>query len=206
MRAFGIFSPYEPKCKTDTDIRPRTVAITPTKSRSLEFEYVRRVCQDFTLLGLKTMTEARVDKTTPFRFLYMSGAAAERDLTKTPRFMPEYSKMRVRMVRTPLAYKINNITQGETENKVLGYASEHQISASVAKPGLITAPGKYLQGAFASVMSMVGVVPNISIVELAAALVDQAVNGFEKDPLENGDMTRIGRRVLSAEGSGSGGI
>lgn len=31
----------------------------------------------------------------PFRFLYMSGAAAERDSTKTPKFMPEYSLMRV---------------------------------------------------------------------------------------------------------------
>src|ERR1700761_770401 len=73
----------------------RTVAITPTKSRSMDFEIVRRVCHDYTLVGLRAMVEARKETTTPFRFLYMSGSAAERDPTKTPRFMPQYSSMRV---------------------------------------------------------------------------------------------------------------
>ena len=36
----------------------------------------------------------------PFRFMYMSGTAAERDQTKTPSFMPQYSLMRVSTVYT----------------------------------------------------------------------------------------------------------
>jgi hypothetical protein len=49
-------------------------------------------------------------------------------------------------------------------------------------------------------MSSVGIVPNISVVEVAAAILDQVVNGFEKDPLMNDDLARIGKGVLDAAG------
>lgn len=75
----------------------RTVAVTPRKSKTMDFEDVRRICQDYTLIGLRAMFEARTNNTTPFRFLYASGVAAERDQTKTPTFMPQYSLMRVRI-------------------------------------------------------------------------------------------------------------
>jgi hypothetical protein len=71
----------------------RTVAITPSKSAMYEFDEVRRICQTCTLVGLQTMYDAKPAK--PFRFIYLSGVAAERDQTKTPSFKPEYSKMRV---------------------------------------------------------------------------------------------------------------
>jgi len=61
----------------------------------MDFEDVRRICHDYTLVGLKAMAEARGKATTPFRFMYVSGVAAERDQTKTPSFMPPYSLMRV---------------------------------------------------------------------------------------------------------------
>jgi len=163
----------------DADACIWTVAITPSKSRAIEFEKVRRVCQDYTLIGLKTIVEERKSSTTPFRFLYMSGVAAERDPTKTPTFMAQYSLMR-----------------GETENKVLAFSIEHEVQASVAKPGLITTPGKILHGAFASAMNFAGIVPNISVNEVAAAMLDQILNGFEKDPLMNDDLARIGKAVL----------
>lgn len=44
------------------------------------------------------MTESRSkdgEDISPFRFLYMSGAAAERDQAKKPDWMPEYAWMRV---------------------------------------------------------------------------------------------------------------
>jgi hypothetical protein len=75
------------------------VAVTPSKSKSLEFAQVKRICQDYTLVGLKAMVEAREKSGTasnkPFRFMYVSGSAAERDQTKTPGWMAEYSLMRV---------------------------------------------------------------------------------------------------------------
>ena len=82
-----------------------TVAITPSKSSAYPFDEVRRICQTITLAGLRAMHAARgtaTSKTTPFRFMYMSGIAAERDQTKSPRFKPEYSLMRVSCVLAAL--------------------------------------------------------------------------------------------------------
>lgn len=57
---------------------------------------VKRVCHDYTIAGLEAIFEGRgTDKSTPLRFLYMSGVAAERDQSKTPTFMAKYSLMRV---------------------------------------------------------------------------------------------------------------
>lgn len=43
----------------------------------------------------------------PFRFLYMSGMAAERDQAKKPDWMPEYALMRV----STLLLCIHNVTR-----------------------------------------------------------------------------------------------
>lgn len=39
--------------------------------------------------------------------------------------------------------------------------------------------------------------PNIELHDIAAALLDQAVNGFQKNTLSNDDMVNIGQRVLA---------
>lgn len=69
------------------------MAITPTKSKMYDFKDVVRICQAGTIEALKAMYEAGVSK--PFRFLYMAGMGTERDQTKTPDWMPQYSLMRV---------------------------------------------------------------------------------------------------------------
>lgn len=38
--------------------------------------------------------------------------------------------------------------------------------------------------------------PSVTVTEFSAAMIDQVVNGFEKEPLMNEDLVRIGRRVL----------
>jgi hypothetical protein len=38
--------------------------------------------------------------------------------------------------------------------------------------------------------------PRISVGEVAAAMLDQVVKGFEKEPLHNDDLARIGAGVL----------
>jgi hypothetical protein len=74
----------------------RTLAITPTKSRSVPWDEVVKVCHDYTMAGLQAICEARGSaKSSPLRFLYMSGMAAERDQTKPPKFMPKYCLLRV---------------------------------------------------------------------------------------------------------------
>ncbi|KAI3328122.1 NAD(P)-binding protein [Xylariaceae sp. AK1471] len=157
-----------------------TVAITPSKSKAFDFEEVKRICQTSTIAGLRAMHEA--GPATPFRFLYMSGAAAERDPTKTSKFMPEYSSMR-----------------GETENQVLALAKElGGIEAAAAKPGYITAPGDIARFAMGTMVRVVAGIPPISVTDLAAAMLDQVAKGFEKEPLMPDDLIRIAGTIPKA--------
>ncbi|MCJ1392090.1 hypothetical protein MMC18_004957 [Xylographa bjoerkii] len=131
-----------------------TVAITPIKSRGIDFEEIRRVCYEYTLAGLQAMFKAHNDGESKggssFRFLYMSGAGSERDQSKTPRFMPQYDLMR---------------GDGESGATILSYTM---------------------------------FVPKIDVRDISAAMLHQVIHGFEKEPLENNDLVRIGRQALKA--------
>lgn len=73
----------------------RTVAVTPAKTKGMTPEDVRKACHDYTLAGLQTIWSS--EPLRPFRFLYMSGAVAERNQSKQlPWVMAEYRLMRVR--------------------------------------------------------------------------------------------------------------
>lgn len=56
------------------------------------------------------------------------------------------------------------------------------------KPGLIDAPG-------AAKREVPGV-PHIELSDIAAAMLDQVVGGFEKDTLSNDDLVLIAQRAL----------
>lgn len=81
----------------------RTVAITPMRSRSLPWDEVKKVCQTNTMAGMEAIHGAGINK--PFRFLYMSGAAAPRDQTQKPRFMADYGLMRVSWLDFQIAFR-----------------------------------------------------------------------------------------------------
>ena len=40
-------------------------------------------------------------------------------------------------------------------------------------------------------------VPSVSVVDISAAMLSEVLNGFEKDPLTNEDLVRIGQKVLA---------
>ena len=83
--------------------------------------------------------------------------------------------------------------KSEVENKLVSYAEKHpkQIEVCVARPGYISSPAKVRpQGA-----PGVGL-PSVDNSELVAGLLSQVVNGFEKDPLMNDDLVRIGRQAM----------
>jgi hypothetical protein len=91
--------------------------------------------------------------------------------------------------------------QGETENQVLAFAAEHKdtgLEACVAKPGLISSPGAPLKNIFITAASWVGA-RTIDVSECAAAMIDQVMHGFEKDPLSNADLVRLGQEALEKE-------
>ena len=190
----------------------RTVAITPSKSRGLPFDEVRRVCLDYTVAGLQAIFQAqdegRTHDSKPLRFLYMSGSAAERDQSKRPTMMAEYCLMRVSLgPALPIHFRLRIVAyvmmltslKGETENQVLAFAEKHKgaIETCVAKPGLIVAPGEYLKMATTTVLKYTASVPSVSVAECSAALLHEVVHGFTKEPLENDDLIKIGREVLT---------
>ncbi len=57
------------------------------------------MCQEYALTGLQVMFKGSSEDgrrgAQAFRFIYMSGVAAERDQKKTPNWMPQYCLMRV---------------------------------------------------------------------------------------------------------------
>lgn len=51
----------------------------------------------------------------------------------------------------------------------------------------------------ATALWLVASLPNLSVVEISAAMLDQVVNGFEKDTMRTVDLTRLGRRAIEGE-------
>ncbi|KAF8859615.1 hypothetical protein BDZ45DRAFT_353534 [Acephala macrosclerotiorum] len=163
-----------------------TVAVTPMMSRDVDFTEVKRICQTCTLAGLKAMHEAGPSK--PFRFLYASAEGTPRDLTKKPLFMGEYQLMRV---------------GGETENMVLKFGAEHEgMEVCVAQPGMITSSVTFWRAAQARLFRFTNLftrtIPNVSREEVAAAILSQVARGFEKEPLKNADLIRLGQAALKS--------
>lgn len=69
---------------------------------------------------------------------------------------------------------------------------------AIAKPGLIVGPDHLLLTLQRGILGLAGV-PSIRLSEVAAALLDQVVNGFDKDTLVNEDLVRIGQAALAAQ-------
>ncbi|PQE33672.1 hypothetical protein CJF32_00010841 [Rutstroemia sp. NJR-2017a WRK4] len=161
------------------------IAVTPSQLNQMTLDEARKICLDYTVAGIETITKLpRENSAKPFRFLYVSGAKTERDQTKKPWVLGDYRLMR-----------------GEAENRVLAFAqaSNGSVEASVAKPGLILAPGR--QGPVTQVLSTIGRaiigLPKVDVSEISATLLDQAINGFTKETLENADLVEIGQRKLT---------
>ncbi|KAJ3577775.1 hypothetical protein NPX13_g2796 [Xylaria arbuscula] len=168
-----------------------TIAITPGKLRSVSWEEVCKISRDYAVTAVETISQLRRDRQASYgqyRFLYVSGATATRDPAKKPLILPNYSVMR-----------------GEAENLILKCAVESKgaLEACIAKPGLIE--DKENTGFFTRVAKDYGRrlfgVPKVSLQEMAAALLHEAVNGFEKETLENEDLVRIGAKALAAQTS-----
>lgn len=70
----------------------RTLAVTPSRSREMDFTDVTEICFDYTINGLTNMT-ALANK--PFRFVYTSGILIERDQSKSLPMLGDYRLMRV---------------------------------------------------------------------------------------------------------------
>lgn len=48
-------------------------------------------------------------------------------------------------------------------------------------------------------LRVTGALPSLRVEEISAAMLQQVANGFEKEPLDNADLTRIGKAALEAQ-------
>lgn len=81
----------------------------------------------------------------------------------------------------------------------IGEESNEAVEVGVAKPGLIMKPGLSLASVAATIGQAISVLSTVGLEECAAAMLDQAVNGFEKETILNEDLKRIGKKVLEEQ-------
>ena len=72
------------------------------------------------------------------------------------------------------------------------FAADHEgVEATAARPGMIYAPGGILKPAFGAIVGAFAGIQNINVVDLSRVMLDQVINGFEKDPLSDADLVRL---------------
>lgn len=74
---------------------------------------------------------------------------------------------------------------------------------TVAKPGIIEAPGHgtLADAIMRPILRAVVGLPKVENSEISATLIDQVVNGFEKETLLNEDLVTIGSKLLAGQKS-----
>lgn len=72
----------------------RLIAVTPSKVKTMPS--ARKVCLDYTVKGIEAMAQLPRDSAgKPLRFIYTSGAKAQRDQSQKPWILGDYTLMRV---------------------------------------------------------------------------------------------------------------
>ncbi|KAI2741042.1 hypothetical protein DTO013E5_1971 [Penicillium roqueforti] len=155
------------------------VSVTPLRTSKAE---LNRVFHDCTKLGFEAMYEAGPAR--PFRFMYLSADGIFRDPTKKAVIMADYHMIRC-----------------NAELMVLKFPTENEgVEVCIARPGVIANPSTWSRALVANLFRIVGFfgrsLPNIQRSELAAAVLNQVMDGFEKEALLNADLVRIGQREL----------
>ncbi|CAG8979798.1 hypothetical protein HYALB_00011247 [Hymenoscyphus albidus] len=159
----------------------RTIAVTATKLKEIPFEQTVKISRDYATYAIKALDGLRNKQATHLRFIYMSGHFAPRSLAEVPQQLKTHGTVDAGLLR------------GEAEGLILKYGRESNgtVQSCVIKPGAIdhlSREKKETPG-----------LPHIKLDDIAAALLDQTIHGFEKDTLTNDDMIRIGQKVLSGD-------
>ncbi|KAI0836481.1 hypothetical protein F5Y06DRAFT_273577 [Hypoxylon sp. FL0890] len=151
-----------------------TIAVTPTKLKSIPWDETVKICRDYALTAIKTLAGfpryRRENGPGPVRFVYISDHFAPHNRSDVMKPLNDYGLTDLALLR------------GELETRLLTMADESNgaVVSCIAKPGRIAGPGRDSQ--------VVPGLPKIELSVIAAALIDQAVNGLEKDILSNDDM------------------
>ncbi|MCJ1393973.1 hypothetical protein MMC18_006850 [Xylographa bjoerkii] len=147
-------------------------------SATAKAEAGRKANFDTTLAGAKTFSTSpasQLEPRKPLRFVYVSGMLAERNQEKTLWLAQEGRRMR-----------------GQIENELVALQKQHgdSVAAFVVRPWMVLSKEKTVMSAVASMG------PSIRVDELAAAIVNIALNGSERQIVDNDVLVREGRHLL----------
>ncbi|ETS88113.1 hypothetical protein PFICI_01941 [Pestalotiopsis fici W106-1] len=168
----------------DVDACIWTIAVTPSKLQTVPHDEAIRISCDYAITALQTLASLRQSSGgegngKPLRFILMTGHFTPRTPAEVHPLLKERGMSEYGLAR------------GASEVKTLAFAQQSgaTVEAAVAKPGMIVAPGVERRN--------VPGIPEVALRDVAAALLDQVVNGLEKDTLSNDDLVRIGQKVLA---------
>ncbi|KAI6780507.1 putative nucleoside-diphosphate-sugar epimerase protein [Emericellopsis cladophorae] len=90
---------------------------------------------------------------------------------------------------------------GETENMLRRIAEQHNglVQVCTARPGIVTSDATYARATWGSAVRTLNPVANVGRDELAAAMIHQVVNTFDKKVLTNADLKTMGRELLAQQ-------
>ncbi|KAA8645640.1 uncharacterized protein ATNIH1004_007059 [Aspergillus tanneri] len=178
---FETYSDSVKKELENTDACIWTIAVTPVKLKTVPFEETCKISRDYATTAIQTLDTLRYKQDGPLRFIYISGHFAPRSPAEVPKELQDHGLINYGLMR------------GEAETLILAYGKQSKgaVQSCVVKPGFIDSPNRERRE--------IPGLPHIDLQNIAAALLDQVVNGFEKDTLNNADLICIGRKALTGE-------
>ncbi|KAH7386189.1 hypothetical protein BKA64DRAFT_680342 [Cadophora sp. MPI-SDFR-AT-0126] len=151
-------------------------------SRFPDLATARKVNVDYALAAAKVFVETlspQLSTGKKFRFLYVSGHAVDRDLSKQHRFFNDAIHIK-----------------GEIENKLVGLEAESpdKLSIYLPRPGSVIPPNNKLVTVLVKLTT--SFYPAMKAEEFAAAMIDIAINGADEQALSHDVVQERGRKVL----------
>ncbi|KAL9090939.1 MAG: hypothetical protein Q9159_001682 [Coniocarpon cinnabarinum] len=184
LEDFGVYSDQAKTELRQTDACIYCAAITPSqiRERGTTVAEAKQVCHDYAMILFRNLIESRDNATSPLRLTYMSGFAVTRDLDKEmnwPQGMGPYVKMR-----------------GAAEIDVIAFANESNgmVEAGCVRPALII--GSKREDVLKKGLQAFPNPQMVAVEEVAAAMLNQSMHGFEKEPLLNDDLCQMGKQAL----------
>jgi len=152
-------------------------------SRFPDLATARKVNIDYAFVAAKVFVETLSPQLGPdkkFRFLYVSGHAVDRDLSKQHRFFNDAIHIK-----------------GEIENKLVALEAQNpeKISIYLPRPGSVIPPNNKLITVLVKLTT--SFYPAMKAEEFAAAMIDIAIKGAHEQALSHDVMQERGRKVLS---------
>ncbi|KAH7317586.1 hypothetical protein BKA65DRAFT_465562 [Rhexocercosporidium sp. MPI-PUGE-AT-0058] len=167
-------------------------------SRFPDLATARMVNIDYPLAAAKAFTETvapGLGEGKKFRFLYVSGHAVDRDLSKQHRFFNDGIHIKACL---PLPF-IFRRGCGEIENKLVQLEADNadKLSVYLPRPGSVIPPNNKLITVLVKLTT--SFYPAMKGEEFAAAMIDVAIRGADEQTLSHDVMQQKGRKALSAE-------